>query len=168
MSRLQSSGSEDLENTRDPGVGAWRSHLCVLLRFVVLLAVCAAATVIHAYKCPLILSCEFIAGFQTDISPLSYKCVVSSVQSLSRVQLFSTPSTIACQASLSITNFQSLLKLMYIKSVMPSNHLILCHPLLLPPSVFPSIRVFSSESALRGQSIGVSVSTSVLPMNIQD
>ena len=55
----------------------------------------------------------------------------------------------ACQASLSITNSQSLLKLMFIESVMPSNHLILCHPLLLPPSIFPSIRVFSNESVLR-------------------
>ena len=59
-----------------------------------------------------------------------------------------TPWTAACQASLSITNSQSLLKLMSIELVMPSNHLILCHPLLLPPSIFPSIRVFSNESAL--------------------
>ena len=72
----------------------------------------------------------------------------SSVQSLSCVQLFETPWTAACQASLSITNSWSLLKLMSIKSVMPSNHLILCHPLLLLPSIFPSIRVFSSESVL--------------------
>ena len=72
----------------------------------------------------------------------------SSVQSLSHVQLFVTPWTAASQASLSITISQSLLKLMSIKSVMPSNHLILCCPLLLPPSVFPSIRVFSSESVL--------------------
>ena len=72
----------------------------------------------------------------------------SSIQSLSHVQLFATPWTAACQTSLSITNSCNLLKLMSIKSVMPSNHLILCHPLLLPPSIFPSIRVFSSESAL--------------------
>ena len=65
-----------------------------------------------------------------------------------RLQLFVTPWTAAHQASLSITNSQSLLKLMSIKSVMPSNHLILCHPLLLLPSVFPSIRVFSKESVL--------------------
>ena len=71
----------------------------------------------------------------------------SSVQSLSRVQLFVTPWTAARQASLSITNSQSLLKLMSIKLVMPSNYLILCCPLLLP-SVFPSIRVFSNESVL--------------------
>ena len=74
---------------------------------------------------------------------------ISSVQSLSHVRLFATPSTAACQASLSITDFQTLLKLMSIESVMPSNHLILCCPLLLPPSVFPSIRVFSNESVLR-------------------
>ena len=73
----------------------------------------------------------------------------SSVQSLSRVQLFATPWTTARQASLSITKSQSLLKLMSIESVMPSNHLILCRLLLLLPSIFPSIRVFSNESALR-------------------
>ena len=67
---------------------------------------------------------------------------ISSVQSLSCVQLFATPWTEACQASLSITNSQSLFKLMSIKLVMPSNHLILCHPLFLLPSIFPSIRVF--------------------------
>ena len=72
----------------------------------------------------------------------------SSVQSLSRVRLFATPWTAACQASLSITNSQSVLKLMSFESVIPSNHLIPCHPLLLPPSIFPSIKVFSSESAL--------------------
>ena len=72
-----------------------------------------------------------------------------SVQSLSHVQLFATPWTAAHQASLSITNSQSLLKLMSIKSVMPSNHLILCRPLLLLPPIPPSIRVFSNESVLR-------------------
>ena len=71
------------------------------------------------------------------------------VQLLSRVWLFVTPWTTACQASLSIANFWSLLKLMSIESVMPSNHLILCHPLLFLPSIFPSIRVFSNESVLR-------------------
>ena len=73
----------------------------------------------------------------------------SSVQLLSRVRLFETPWIAACQASLSITNSQSLPKPMSIESVMPSNHLILCHPLLLLPSIFPSIRVFSDESILR-------------------
>ena len=70
----------------------------------------------------------------------------SSVQLLSRVWLFVTPWTAACQADLSITNSQSLLKLMSIESVMPSNHLILCRPLLFLPSTFPNIRVFSNES----------------------
>ena len=72
----------------------------------------------------------------------------SSVQSLSRVWLFATPCTVARQASQPITNSRNLLKLMSFKSVMPSNHLILCHPLLLPHSIFPSIRVFSNESVL--------------------
>ena len=72
----------------------------------------------------------------------------SSVQSLSRVWLFVTPRTASCHASLSITNSPSLLKLMSIESVMPSNHLILFRP-LLPPSIFPSIRGFSNESVLR-------------------
>ena len=72
----------------------------------------------------------------------------SSVQLLSRVRLFETPLTAARQVSLSITNSWSLLKLTSIESVMPSNHLIIGHPLLLPPSIFPSIRVFSNESTL--------------------
>ena len=77
--------------------------------------------------------------------PMTDSC---SVQSLSRFLLFATPRTAARQASLSITNSRSLPKLMSIESVMPSNHLILCRPLLLLPSIFPSIRVFSNESAL--------------------
>ena len=104
-------------------------------------------------------------------SPLSSSpALFQSVQLLSHVQLFATPWTAAHQASLSITNSQSLLKLMPIELVMPSNHLILCHPLLLLPSVFPSIRVFSNESALciSGQSIGVSALASVLSINTQD
>ena len=74
--------------------------------------------------------------------------IVVVVQSLSCVRLFATPWTTVCQASLSFTISWSLLKLMSIESVMPSNHLILCYPLLLLPSVFPSIKVFSNESAL--------------------
>ena len=73
---------------------------------------------------------------------------VSSAQLLSHVRLFATPWTAACQASLSISNSQSLLKLMSIELVVPSNHLILCHSLLLQPSIFPSIRVCSNESVL--------------------
>ena len=94
----------------------------------------------------------------------------SSVQSLRHVQLFETPWTTAHQASVSMTNSQSPHKLMSIDSVMPSNHLILCHPLLLLPSIFPSIRVFSNESALcitwaKNWSFSAA---SVLPMNTQD
>ena len=74
--------------------------------------------------------------------------MVSSVQFLSHVQLFANPWTAARQSSLSITNSRSLLKLMSIESMMPANHLILCRPLLLPPSIFPSIRVFSNDSML--------------------
>ena len=92
-----------------------------------------------------------------------------SVQSLSHVRLFVTPWITAPQASLSTTNSWSLLKLMSMESVMPSNHLILCHPLLLPP-IPPSIKVFPNESIFtRGdQSIGVWASASVLPMNTRD
>ena len=90
----------------------------------------------------------------------------SSVQSLSCVWLFSTLWTAARHDSLSITNSQSLLRLMSIESVMPSNHLILCHPLLLPPSIFPSIRVFSSESVLHIRWPGYwSFSFSISPFN---
>ena len=77
------------------------------------------------------------------------KYKLSSVQSLSRLQLFVTPWTAACQASLSITNSRSSLKLMSINSVMPSSHLILCRPLFLLPPIPPSIRVFANESTLR-------------------
>ena len=98
---------------------------------------------------------------------------VQFIHSLSSVSLFVTPWITAHQASLSITNSQSLLKLMSIKSVMPSSPLILCRPLLLLPPIPPSITVFSNESTLcmrwwGGQSTGVSASTSVLPMNSQD
>ena len=79
----------------------------------------------------------------------SHKELFKSDQSLSRVGLFATPWIAACQASLSITNSWSSLRLTSIESVMPSNHLILCRPLLLLPSIFPIIRVFSNESALR-------------------
>ena len=95
---------------------------------------------------------------------------ISSVQSLSCVRLFATPWITARKASLSITNSWSSPKLMSIKLLMPSSHLILCCPLLLLPSIFPSLRVLSSESLLyiRWPSIGASASASVLPMNIQN
>ena len=91
--------------------------------------------------------------------------IASSVQQLSHLRLFATPWTVAHETSLSITNSQSLLKLMSIESVMPSSHLILCRPLLLLPSIFPSTRVFSSESALhirwpKYQSFSLSISPS--------
>ena len=107
---------------------------------------------------------------RATFTSLSLMVQFSSVQLLSCVQLFVTPWTAAHQASLSITNSWSLFKLLSIESVMPSNHLILCHPLLLPPSIFPCIRSFPASQlfASGGQRIGISASTSVLPMNIQD
>ena len=90
-----------------------------------------------------------VFALETNMSSIKMMHQFSSVQLLSHAWLFATPCTIVCEASLSITKSQSLLKLMSIESVMPSNHLILCHPLLLPPSIFPSIRVLSNESVLR-------------------
>ena len=91
------------------------------------------------------------------------------VQSLSCILLFVTPWTAAHQASLSFTISRNLLKLMPVELMMPSNHLFLFHPLLLLPSIFPSIRVFSNKLLFTsgGQSVGASAITSVLPMNIQ-
>ena len=108
-------------------------------------------------------------------SPISHYAVLTTVpyailsSVASHVQLFSTPWTAALQASLSVTNSQSLLKLMSIESVMPSNHLILCHPLLLLPQSFPTSGSFPMSQFFTsgGQSIGVSASASVLPINIQ-
>ena len=110
----------------------------------------AIGTFIHFFQ-----ECEVVQVWTTweKSLPLSFQgdnmLTLSSVQSLSHVRLFATPWTAARQASLSITNFQSLLKLMPIESVMPSSHLILCCPLLLLPPIPPSIRVFSNESTLR-------------------
>ena len=132
---------------------------------------------------PLVTLCERVIAFQNKLESFAIKSEslavfhtswalfmhISSVQSLSRVQLFASPWTAAHQASLSITYSQSFLKLMYIESVMPSNQLIFCHPLLLLPSIFPNIRVFSNQLFVSGgQSIEASASASVLPMNIQD
>ena len=94
-----------------------------------------------------LLSAQLLSYVFEFLTPVQF----SSVQSLSCVQLFATPWTAACQASLSITDSWTLLKLMSIESVMQFNHLILCCPLLLPPSIFPSIRVFSNVSALRNR-----------------
>ena len=103
----------------------------------------------HAFAC---LICSVVSCLSCQDNHFSWASVLglqfSSLQSLSCVRLFVTPWIAACQASLSITNSQSLLKLMSFESVMPSYHLILCHPLLLPSSIFPSIRVFSNESVL--------------------
>ena len=109
---------------------------------------------------------DFILGGSkiTADGDCNHEIQFSSVQSLSRVQLFATPWIAACQASLSITNSQSLLKLMPIKSVMPSSHLILCHPLFLLPPIPPASGSFplSQLFAWGGQSIGVSALASVL------
>ena len=103
-------------------------------------------------------------GTNWEIGIGIYTLQFSSVQSLSPIWLFATPWTVTCQASLSITNARSPPKSMSIVSVMPSNHLILCSPLLLPPSIFQMSQFFASG----GQSIGVSASVSVLPKNTQD
>ena len=110
-------------------------------------------------------SCIYCRFFLCDY------CELVVVQSPSHVRLFAAPWTAACQASLSFTISQSLLKPVFIESVMPSNHLILCHPLLLLPSILPSIRVFSNQLALwirEPKYFGASASASVLSMNIQD
>ena len=93
-------------------------------------------------------SCLDLCLAHGQISRVQRSSLFCSVPLLSHVQLFAIPWTAAHQASLSITNSRSLLKLMSVESMMPSNHLIFCRPLLLPPSVFPSIRVFSNESVL--------------------
>ena len=126
---------------------------------------CISKAFLKIYKRVLVY--EF-SEMQDQCTTIIFAC--SSVQSLSHVQLFATPCTASYQASLFITISQSLLKLMSIELVMPSNHLILCCPLLLLPSIFSSIRVFTKESVLsiRWPNIGVSASASVLPMNIQD
>ena len=120
----------------------------------------------------------YFSGFDDVWNCLAFKTFnllsllpfLSSVQLLSHVRLSATPWTAAYQASLSITNSQSLLRLMSIESVMPSNRLFLCRPLLLPPSIFPSIMVFSNVPVLRIRwpKYWVSASASALPINIQD
>ena len=104
------------------------------------------------------------------LKEVRYYYYFSLVQSLSPVKLFATPKTAAALATLSITNSQVLVKLRSIKSVISSNHLILCHPHLLLPSIFPTFMVFSNKSVIciSDQSIGVSALAFVLPMNIQE
>ena len=105
---------------------------------------------------------EYLKCGWCDWNSESFSLLV--VQSLRRARLFATPWTAACQASLSFTISQSLLKFLFIESMMLSNHLILCHPLFLLPSIFPSIKIFSNESLFTsgGQNIGASTSASVL------
>ena len=115
--------------------------------------ICLTAPPSSAFVSPLshfLVSSQVFPGITSQGSNLySNPCLsVTSVQLLSHVWLFAAPWTAACQASLSINNSQSSLRLMSIELVMPSNHLILCHPLLLLPSIFPSIRIFSNESVL--------------------
>ena len=110
---------------------------------------CGWTTLTPFCKLQILSTSNCTLGVQSYPLPFPHDWTFSSVQLLSRVQLFATPWTAARQASLSITNSQSPPKPMSIESVMPSNHLILCHPLLLLPSIFPSIRIFSNESALR-------------------
>ena len=111
-----------------------------------------------------------LAGSNSETGEIIWSLFDSSVQSLNRVRLFATPLIAVCQASLSITNSRSLLKLIPIESVMPSSHLILCRPLLLLPPIPPSIRVFSNESAprMRWPKYWSFSFRSVLPMNTQD
>ena len=103
---------------------------------------------IKGNKNSLIINSTYNISFTNQNGRQDIQIQFSSVQSLSRVRLFATPRTAAHQASLSITSSWNLLKLMSIELVMPSNHLILCRPLILSPSIFPSIRVFPNESAL--------------------
>ena len=135
--------------------------LCFCLCFFFSLVFLGYAVVLHKNQCYSVGYIIFHIGFSLH----------GSVQSLSRVQLFVTPWTAARQASLSITNSRSLFKLVSIELVIPTNHLILCCPLFLLPSVFPSFRIFSSESVLCirwPKYWSFSFSIFLLPMNIQD
>ena len=146
------------------------NHLILYHSLLLLPSIFPSIRVFSSESAPLIRWPKYWS-FSYSISPFNeLQHPLSSVQLLSHVWLFVNPWITAHQASLSITKSRSSPKLMFIESVIPSNHLILYHPLLLLPSIFPRIRVFSNESVLRirCQSIGVSASASVLPMNIQD
>ena len=119
-----------------------------ILWCLIILYTCACTLIVPTWLVQLLLCYLFRSVLLNFFHTVACCDIHSSVQSISCVWLFATPWTTVHQASLSITNSQSLLKLKFIESVMPSSHLILCCPLLLPPSIFPSIRVFSSESVL--------------------
>ena len=157
------------------------THICLIVEFCPTLrslGLCPSGSSVHGILQARIMEWVVIFYSRGYSGPRYWTCIpcmgrqifttvpLSSVQLLSHVRLFVTPWTAACQACLSITNSWSLLKLMSIESVMPSNHLILCRPLLLLSSIFPGIRVFFNESG--AQSIGVSALISGLPKNIQD
>ena len=116
----------------------------VTASFLISVSVCSSAK----WAQLMFLSCKTVGKEKWDKIHVLTHCVSQSVQSLSRVRLFETPWIAARQASLSITNSRSSLKLMSIELVMPSSHFILCSPLLLLPSIYPSIKIFSNESAL--------------------
>ena len=151
---------------------------CLENRAQLILAIAIIVTITVLCDCVSLCLCVSLQGQSWWNKKLAYgmsqeissSVLFSSVQWLSRVQLFATPWISAHQASLSITNFWSSLKLTSIKSVMPSSHLILCRPLLLLPPIPPSSRVFSNESTFPwgGQSTGVSALASFLPKNTQD
>ena len=127
----------------------------IYISFSSLIAVARTSKTVKVVRVSLLVLSD-LRGNAFSFSPSSvmlavcfmYNGIVSAVQSLSHIRIFATPWIATRQAYLSITNSWSLLKFMSITLVMPSNHLILCHPLLLPPSIFPSIRVFSNESVL--------------------
>ena len=123
----------------EPGLAI---HFLYIIHVLMPFSLIIPASLSHKVQKTVLYICVSFAISHTGLS-------FSSVQSLSRVQLFATPWTVARQASLSITNSRSLLKFMFIESVMPFNHLVLCPLLPLQASIFPSIRVFSNESALR-------------------
>ena len=140
---------------RKPSLSLWQIKIFQNLNsFDFHLEVCILSLATSVIYLKLTIFLTFYSKIVIDFLLISF----SSVKLLSHVQLFVTPCTAACQSSLSITNSQSLLKLMSIESVMPSNHLVLCCPLLLPPSIFPSIRIFEMSQlfASGGQSIAVS------------
>ena len=120
------------------------------MHYAVLVSVALQSdSVLHIYRNLFFSRFFSLTDYYRILSRVPSATQFNSVQSLSHVRLFATPWTAACQASLSITKSQSLLRLTSIKLMMPSNHLILCHPFLLLPSIFPNLRIFPKESVLR-------------------